>query len=416
VNGLRSSLRVPGFTPLVGTYSLTGVTDWLAAVALSIYVFDETGSALATTALFLAAKFLPALLVPPLTAHLDGRPVVRVLVLVFLVEAATLGLLAATTEVFLLPLVLAFALLDGTLAGVARAATRAATVAALEPAGLLREGNAVLNIGGNAGMLLGPAGAAGLVAAVGVGPTLAATAVAFLGLAVLSTRAHVATAVEREVAPWQEGLREAYDHVRGRPTLVALLGGQAGVLLLVSMTEPVDVVFAKDTLDAGDAGLGALLTSWGGGVVLGSLLYARMLERRLGALIAAATALVAVAYLGLALAPTLLLACVASVIGGVGNGVQWVAVVTAIQEATEEAFQARVAGLFEAVAFGAPGLGFMLGGGIAALVSPRATFAVAGIGVAVLVVGAVVVMRMPRARIAVGREPVAAEPLPEPVG
>ena len=46
-----------------------------------------------------------------------------------------------------LPLVCALAFADGTIAATGRAVTRAATVAVLEPAGMLREGNAVLNLG-----------------------------------------------------------------------------------------------------------------------------------------------------------------------------------------------------------------------------------------------------------------------------
>ena len=37
---------------------------------------------------------------------------------------------------------------------------------------------------------------------------------------------------------------------------------------------PIEVAFAKDTLDAGDLGYGLLLASWGTGMVLGSLVFA----------------------------------------------------------------------------------------------------------------------------------------------
>jgi MFS family permease len=118
----------------------------------------------------------------------------------------------------------------------------------------------------------------------------------------------------------------------------------------------------------------------------------------------------AVGYLGMAVAPTLLIACAVSVVGGLGNGVQWVSVVTAIQEATEERFQARVAGLFEALAAAAPGVGFLLGGVITALLSPRAAFAIAGTGVMILLVIGAFVLRRSRPFEAGGLE---AEPVPE---
>ena len=87
------------------------------------------------------------------------------------------------------------------------------------------------------------------------------------------------------------------------------------------------------------------------------------------------------AYLATSVSPTLAVACAASVIGGLGNGVQWIALVTAVQELTSGAYQARVLSLLEALASAMPGAGFLLGGAIAALFEPRTSYAVAGVGV-----------------------------------
>ena len=79
--------------------------------------------------------------------------------------------------------------------------------------------------------------------------------------------------------------------------------------------------------------------------------------------------------------------------GGVGNGVQWVAVMSTVQELTEDRFQARVAGLLESIAVAMPGVGFILGGVITEVLDPRAGFAVAGGGVL-----AVLLLAMPLLR------------------
>jgi MFS family permease len=97
------------------------------------------------------------------------------------------------------------------------------------------------------------------------------------------------------------------------------------------------------------------------------------------------TLAVAGGYIGTAAAPTLLLACAASVLGGVGNGTQWASVETAIHQLVDEQFRARVAAVLEALACIAPGVGILLGGALAALLSPRAAYAVAGIGLVALV-------------------------------
>lgn len=408
----RSALRAPGFARLALTYTLDELADWLATIALTVLVFDATGSALATTALFLASKFAPAFLVPPLAARFDGAAPPRLLGATYAVEAVLLVLLAVVGGVFWLPAVLVLALLVGTLAAFGRATTRAATVAVLEPAGLLREGNATLNVGFSTMNAAAPAAAGGLVALTSPVPVLVIAAVAFAAQAAIIVSARGIPTAEPEPAPWQERLREALGYVRRDATLRTLLGGQALVLILLTMVAPIEVVYAKESLGVGDAGFGLLLASWGAGMVMGSALFARERGRSSGVLIVASTTAVAAGYIGMGLAPTLAVACAAAVFGGAGNGVQWVAVVTALQEATEDRFQARIAGLLESVLAGAPGIGFLLGGIITALLSPRVAFLSAGVGVlVVLAIGAAAVRRLPTAG---ARVAVDAEPEPQP--
>ena len=83
-----------------------------------------------------------------------------------------------------------------------------------------------------------------------------------------------------------------------------------------------DTKRAVVTLHAGDRGYGILLTAWGAGVVLGSLVFARSLRRPLGAMLGGGTLAAGLAYVGFAVAPSLLLACLAALIGGIGNGVE----------------------------------------------------------------------------------------------
>ena len=99
------------------------------------------------------------------------------------------------------------------------------------------------------------------------------------------------------------------------------------------------------------------------------------------------------AYLGMAAAGTLPVACLAGAVGGLGNGVQWVSVMSAIQELTATRFQARVVGLLESIGRIMPGIGFILGGAIAELLSPRASFVTAGIGALGVLLVAVPLLR-----------------------
>ena len=74
-------------------------------------------------------------------------------------------------------------------------------------------------------------------------------------------------------------------------------------------------------------------------------------------------------------------ACLISVVGGAGNGVQWISVVTALQEMTPADYQARIVGLLESLGAAMPGVGYLIGGALVALGSPRTAYAVAGAGV-----------------------------------
>jgi MFS family permease len=116
-------------------------------------------------------------------------------------------------------------------------------------------------------------------------------------------------------------------------------------------------------------------------MILGGFLFAAAQRIRIQVVLAAGTLAIGAAYLGLALAPSLGIACAISVVGGIGNGVQWVSVVNAVQELTAAAMQARVLGLLEAIGAALPAIGFFAGGAIAAASSPRTAYTWAGVGV-----------------------------------
>lgn len=383
----REPLRVAGFRPLAASYAINELGDNLGVVALAILVLDETGSALATAALFLVGKFLPALVAPALTAATDRRPVRQVLPVLYAAEAGAFAALALVAGAFSLPLVLALAFCDGALALTARGLSRGAVHAVLAPAGALREGNALLNVAFAVTSAAGPAAAGLLVGASGVATALWLDAASFAAIALMLAvssslpAAPPAAAGDASGPAWRARLREGVAYVRGHRLVGALVLGEGVALVFFTLIVPIEVVYAKETLDAGDAGFGLLLTAWGAGIVLGSAVFARAGDRPLAVLVVGSTAAIAAGYAGLALAPTLAVACAASVVGGIGNGVQWVAVLTEVQEAVAADMQARVVGLLESLAAAAPGIGYVAGGALAALWSPRAAYAVAAVGI-----------------------------------
>jgi MFS family permease len=394
---MRSALRplaLPLFRRLTFVRFVDELGDWLGEIALAVLVFDRTGSPMATAALFLALQFLPAFATPPLVARLESLPSRVSLAGLSLAQATAFAGLALLAPHFLLVPVIAIAAVGSALAGAARSLSRAAAVAAAAPHGLLREGNAVLNVGFTAGAALGPALAGAVVAAAGTRTALFASAVAFVLVAVLLATASGLPRALAEAAGWITRLRRALAYVGERPQLRLFLGAQAAAFIFFTIVIPIEVVFAKKTLDAGDAGYGVLLASWGAGMVVGSVAFTFLRRVSLRTLLPISTLAVGIAYLLTGAAPNLVFACTASVLGGAGNGIEWVALVTAVQQLTRAEYQARVASLVESVAKAAPGLGFVIGGATAALFTPRVSYAVAGIGViAVLAVAAVALTR-----------------------
>ncbi|HEX6154314.1 MAG TPA: MFS transporter [Solirubrobacterales bacterium] len=386
--GLTAPLRRPLFRRLAITYAINELGDWMGLIALSVLVYDQTGSALATAALFIGTGFLPALLAPALVARVELPSPRFALPVLYAAEAAAFGGLALLSVNFSLAGVVVLGAIDGTLMLAARALTRSVAASLLEPVGELRAGNAILNVAFTGGAAVGPAIAGLVVAGFGIPTALLLDAVSFYAIAWILLTAGAMPRAEPEPGQMRERLRAGIAYIRGQTVLRRLLIAEGLAFVFFAAVIPVEVVYVKDTLESTDTGYGLMLASWGAGMVLGSLLFARLRQSSLGYLLLFSTFAVGSGYLGLAAAPTLAFACLASVVGGAGNGVQWVTMISAVQELTAESMQARVMSVLESIGAAMPGVGFALGGVIAALVSPRMTFLVAGVGV----MGIVVVM------------------------
>lgn len=407
VRGRFAPLAERPFGRLLSSYTLNELGDSVGIVALAVLVYDRTGAVAPTAAFFLAAKFLPALIAPALTARLDQFALRRSLPALYVIEALVFAALALIARGdFVLALVLVLGLVDGSLAITARGITRGAVASVLQPAGQLRAGNALMNIGFAVSSVGGAALAGLLIAQFGVATALLVDAGSFLAIAVLlaTTRNLPAARVERE--PWRERFGDGIRFARRQPAVRLLLVGQAIALVLFTLVIPIEVIYAKESLDTTDAGFGILLASWGAGIVVGSLVYLLVKQRSALGLIVVSTAAIGLAYLGMALAETLLVACAISIVGGAGNGIQWIAVVTAVQEITPADYQARIVGLLESLAAAMPGAGYLLGGALVLIGSPRTAYAVAGAGLlGLLVVGGLLRPRL-AALEAPGRAPV----------
>lgn len=379
-------LRSPGFRHLALTAWVNELGNWVGEVALAILVFNRTGSPLATAAMFLALRFLPSLLAPALTARVEPLAPRYVLAVLFLLEAAIyLAVAAATARRFSLPLVLCLVAADGLLAITATALTRTALATGLTHDGLLREGNALINVGAMVVIAGGPALAGVLSATNGTGTALRFDAGTFLAAALIIVSARQLRIESDTDAGFRGRLRAGLLTLRTRPTLTRLVVAIALAIGLGSVALPVEVIFAKRTLHAGDLGYGLLLSAWGAGMVAGGVGFALAGRLTLMTVLGASALLEALGYGGLADSPTLAAACACSFVGGIGNSAAWVAARTALQERIPLRGQAAVMAVVESANQTAPALGFIAGGAITALSSPRAAYAASALGVAAVV-------------------------------
>src|SRR5688572_29559187 len=118
-------LRVRPFGRLLASYTVNDLGDSIEVVALAVLVFDRTNAVAPTAGFFLVAKFLPALISAPLTAHLDRLSLRRTLPTLYVLEALVFAALAFLADEgrFVLPLVLLLGAVDGTLAITGRGLT-----------------------------------------------------------------------------------------------------------------------------------------------------------------------------------------------------------------------------------------------------------------------------------------------------
>lgn len=389
---MRDALNIPAFRRLLGAYTLNELAWGIGTVALALLVYRRTGTAVGAAAFFICANFVPALLSPLLVARLDQRSVRVVLPILYLLEMVAFLVLAWLVGRFSLAATLVLALADGALGLAARAIARAASVSVLTPSGLLREGNAIANGAFAICFMAGPALGGVLVGAGGTRTALLVNAALLAVMAVTLASSHDLPRAPAERTPTAGRLRAVLQHVATQLPIRRLLWLQSVAMVFFTISIPVEVVYAEHSLHTGAGGYGALLSAWGAGAVAGSVIYARTRRAAVRIQITGGAAAVGAGFVVMAIAPSLGVALAGAAIGGTGNGIEVVAMRTALQEHVGEAWMARVMSLNESLGQAVPGIGIALGGALTALASPRTALAVAGVGSLVVTVLAAVVL------------------------
>jgi len=241
----------------------------------------------------------------------------------------------------------------------------------------------------NALVLVGAPAVGGLLAgAFGAGLPLAVDAATFVVL----TGAAVLVRTRRRPAGLEMGDRSArirggFEVLLGDRVLAPLTIGVGLVVLLVGMVDVVLVFLVRATLHAGAVWYGAAETAWVAGMVVGSVGAGRLATERVQTWATIAGAGVACAALApFAVVPAVWMLVPLSVLGGIGNGYAGACFSALLVSRTPDAERGRVSAAANGALGGAQGVSLLIGGAVAAVLSPRAIYAMAGaLGVAVAI-------------------------------
>lgn len=394
----RSSHRL---RRIIAAYTINSLGTWFGLVAVLVAVYDHTHSALAVAATIFAGEALPAFIVPVVVARVEASRRGRELSGLYAFEALVTAALAVIfLWRFSLPAVLVLLALDGTAALAGSALLRAAIARAAreqveadekdlpgerrehveeDAQEAERKANAARNVAFSLTFVLGPALGGALVAAAGAPTALFIDAGSFLICAAMLLDLHPRVE-EAGGDSVRARLRAAWRHINQARSLRALLVAEAVAMIFFETGGPIEVVYAESTLNSGDRGFGLILTSWGAGAIIGSLVFARLIRQPLSRMLFAGTIAIGSGYVGFALAPSLALGCAAALAGGFGNGMQWTSLISLVQRVTPQNLHGRLMGAVESLGALCRAIGLPLGGLLVALSSPRIAFLIVGLG------------------------------------
>jgi MFS family permease len=362
--------RSPSFGLLFLATAGSSFGTYLAAIALTVDVYDLTGSG-AWVAALLIADFLPIVLVGLLLGPLVDRLSRKRLMIVS--DLARLGVFAALPFVDTAAGIVALAGVAGIATGFFRPAVFAG-VPNLVPDEELTNANSLLQTIDNVAAVAGPALGGVLVAVWGPAVPYGINAVTFLVSALL-----VAGIAERELRseePLTSGYwRDVADGVKlvftSRPLRTVLVVWNV-VILGAAAINVAEIFFAKDTLGAGDAGFGAIVAASGVGLVVGSYLAAPSLGKvGLRRHYVGSIVLMGLGWGAAALTHSIWIAVPFVVGGAIGNGAAVICNILLVQRGAPDRFRGRAFATIMNTNYGVLGIAMAAAGVLTDVLGPR---------------------------------------------
>jgi MFS family permease len=389
---LRLLRDPPSFGLLALATLASGLGTWIAFVALTVDVFDRTGSATWVSAL-LIADFLPAIVIGIAASSLVDRMSRRGLMIGS--DLVRFAVFAALPFVDSPALIVALAGIAGFATGFFRPAVYAGLPNLVSDEDL-PGANSILQTLENAAWAIGPIVGGLLVAAMGPHVAYWINAVTFLVSAALlaGIPARLLQAAPAEGHGYRRDLAEGFELIRRSRALLTILVAWNVVMLAIAGANVSEVVLAKDAFDAGDFGYGLLVGATGLGLALGSLSAASFLETRsLATVYSAAIGVVAAGMVAAAVSPGVWVAAACIVIVGAGNGTAVVCNALLVQRGAPDELRGRAFTVLMSSNYVVLGIGMLAAGPLTDAFGARAVWGLAG---ALSAVGAVIALVMAR--------------------
>jgi MFS family permease len=358
---------------------LVAFCEALSFYAASLYAYALTGSVLVVSVVMTAiaiAETLGAVLGGTLADRLDRRMVAAI---GGLAGALLLATLALGASVVVLTAVMVLAI-------IAASPIRPVIGAALPNLvveGDLRFANGYVQALRNAALTLAPVAAGlgvGIVGARGIFAIAAGSLLlSVLVLVCVRGRFHGVETAAEEVS---DSPLAGFALIRRDRVLGAVVIAGALSYLAAAYCSIADLPLAIDDLGAGETGYGLLVAAWGVGTTLGAVVARRAMQR-LGVERAFTLALIVegIAIAAVAFAPSITLAAIAFIAGGMMGGIGITADQVLVQERVADGLRGRVRAANDAVMAAAYSLSLGVGGFVVVALGPRGTYLVGGLGV-----------------------------------
>ena len=384
-------------------YLLFAFGEWSTWVAMIVYAYGRGGPGEAGIVVFV--QLAPSVLLAPAVASLGDRfPRDGVLFATYAAQAVLMAATAAGLGGAAPPLLIyALATITATLVALSRPIHSALTPEVVASPDDLTAANVVSGMAESAGSLVGPLGAGVLIGLGGPAAVfVAASAGNVIGtLAVLGVARRRAAARRHgsleDLVPALEPMGEGPGSGGGwRDSARELAGGLAaifaddrlrGVVLvatwatfLVGAMDILYAVLAIELMGLDGGGVGFVGAIGGVGAILGSVAGLLLIGReRLGVSLAGSALLFGAGIATIALATETVAAATLLVLAGIGAGLTNVGALTLIHRLAGDDVMSRVFGVLQGLMMGATALGALAVPLTISLVGNRATFAVAGL-------------------------------------